>query len=75
MLDELRKFLDVVVDLAQSLRQFNEDLELRKTAEALYVAMLRMIDACIKSLVHESTCKNTPTCNLGGVLTISRGEI
>jgi hypothetical protein len=74
MLDELRKFLDVVADSAQSLRQFNEDQELRETAEALYVAMLRMIDACINSLVHESTCKYTPICNRGGVLNMFRDE-
>jgi hypothetical protein len=56
MLDALRKFLDVVADSAQSLRQFCEDQELRKTAEALYVAMLRMIEACINSLVNEPLC-------------------
>jgi hypothetical protein len=57
MLDELRQFLDVVADSAQNLRQFHEDQELRKIAEALYVAMLGMIDACINSLVHQSPCK------------------
>lgn len=60
MLDELSKFLDVVADSAQSLRQFNDDQGLREKAEALYVAMLRMIDACINSLVHEPACKYTP---------------
>ena len=60
MLNALRKFLDVVADSAQSLRQFCGDQELRKTAESLYVAMLRMIEACINSLVNESICKYAP---------------
>jgi hypothetical protein len=57
MWEALRNFLDVIADSAQSLRHFREDQELRRTAEALYVAMLRMVEACINSLVHESLCK------------------
>ena len=47
----------MVAESAQSLKHFREDQELRNNAEALYVAMLRMIEACINSLVHESLCK------------------
>ena len=47
----------MVADSAQGLKHFREDQELRNNAEALYVAMLRMIEACINSLVHESLCK------------------
>jgi hypothetical protein len=48
----------VVAESAQSLKHFREDQDLRNTAEDLYVAMLRMVEACINSLVHESPCKS-----------------
>ena len=56
-MDALSSFLEVVADSAESLKQFNEDDQLRKAAEALYVAMLKMIEACIDSLINEPACK------------------
>ncbi|PMD37919.1 hypothetical protein L207DRAFT_635367 [Hyaloscypha variabilis F] len=53
IMDALSSFLEVVADSAESLKQFNEDDQLRKAAEALYVAMLKMIEACIDSLINE----------------------
>ncbi|KAE9368239.1 hypothetical protein N431DRAFT_414523 [Stipitochalara longipes BDJ] len=55
ILDALSSFLEVVADSAESLQQFHNDDELRKAAEALYVAMLKMIEACINSLINEPT--------------------
>ncbi len=57
MLAALQRFLDLVSDSEQKLRQFREDQELRNTAKSLYVATLKMIEACINSLINESICK------------------
>jgi len=53
----LSSFLEVAADSAESVKQFHTDAELRTAAEALYVAMLKMIEACISSLINERTCK------------------
>jgi hypothetical protein len=63
LLGSLRKVLDLVAESEKYLVQFNDDQDLRRIALALYVSMLRMIDASIHSLLHEPACKSTPrTC-------------
>lgn len=57
MLAALRGLFDTVANSEESLRQFHNDQQLRKTAVSLYVSMLGMIEACINSLIHEKMGK------------------
>lgn len=74
MLAALRRLLDAVADSEQGLRQFNGDQELRKIALALYVAMLKMIEACINSLLHESFGRPVELGGRSNVLTTLRNQ-
>ncbi|KAI9709708.1 MAG: hypothetical protein M1820_003110 [Bogoriella megaspora] len=51
------KFLGVVADSEQCLREFGGDAELRRCAVTLYVAMLKTVEATINSLISDSLWK------------------
>ncbi|KAI9683768.1 MAG: hypothetical protein M1822_005958 [Bathelium mastoideum] len=65
MLIALRRFLEVVAESEQSLRQFCGDRGLRESAISLYVAILKMIEASINSLINESIWKKVKYGFLG----------